>query len=346
MRKNYFIIFTLLTVLLLGTTAVLASPVVIKLAHEEPANAETSSIHAAALIFKDIIENQSNGTMKVTIYSASSMGDQRERMELTKANILQVNIASIGGISQFYPQISAVDLPFAISDLTTAYKVFDGEFGDILKERILAKTGLRFLTTSGGSFYVLTNSVRPIHTPEDMKGISFRTMSVPTHIAMMESLGASATPIAWSELYTSLQTGVVKGQHNPIAIMAIGGLQEVQDYATLTNHFYGADWWLASDTFYNSLTDEQRRIFTNAYNVAALAGRGKKVLLETNEYGVKFLEENGAEVYSPTTEELGKFRDIVIPAVMEEIENELGSEGVELAEKLLEAVEKADQEIY
>ncbi len=168
----------------------MASAVEIKLAHEEPANIDTSSIHVAAMVFKDIVESQSNGTMTVKIYSASSMGDQRERMELTQANILQVNIASIGGISQFYPQISAVDLPFAISDLTTANKVFDGEFGDLLKERILEKTGLRFLTTSGGSFYVLTNNVRPIHSPEDMKGISFRTMSVPTHIAMMDSLGA------------------------------------------------------------------------------------------------------------------------------------------------------------
>lgn len=346
MRKNYSIFVILVAILLLGTVVASANPLVIKLAHEEPGNAENSSIHAAALKFKSIIETQSNGDMKVKIYPASSMGDQRERMELTQSNVIQVNVASIGGIAQFYPPISAIDLPFAIPNHSIAYKVFDGEFGDLLRERISKKTDLRFLTTSGGSFYVLTNNVRPIKKPSDMEGIKFRTMSVSTHIAMMKSLDASATPTAWSELYTSLQTGVVQGQHNPISIMAIGGLQEVQDYATLTNHLYGADWWFTSNKFYKSLTDEQKRIFTNAYNAAAVVGRGKKLSLENNKFGTKFLEEAGVEVYSPSSQELKKFKEQVTPAVRKAIKENIGQEGVELADKLLKAVEKAEEEMY
>jgi TRAP-type C4-dicarboxylate transport system substrate-binding protein len=162
----------------------------------------------------------------------------------------------------------------------------------------------------------------------------------------MRSLGAAATPVSWSELYTSLQTGVVEGQHNPIPIMAIGGLQEVQDYATLTNHLYGADWWFTSQKFYESLTDEQRKIFKNAYTNAAIAGQGKKMMLSATEYGVGFLEEAGVEVYSPTSSELKKFKEMAVPAVMEKIEEDLGEEGVQLANDLLDAVEKAEAKLY
>lgn len=341
-----FLVFSLLVVFIFSAAFIVNAETIIKLAHEEPGNAEVSSIHTAALVFKNIVETQSNGEMVVKIYPASGMGEQRERMELTKANVIQVNIASIGGLAQFYPAISAIDLPFAIPNHAVANEVFNGEFGDKLREDILDKTGFRFLTTSGGSFYVLSNNVRAIKTPEDMEGIKFRTMSVPSHIAMMKALGAAATPVDWSELYTSLQTGVVEGQHNPIPIMAIGGLQEVQDYATLTNHLYGADWWITSQKFYETLTAEQKRIFKNGYTNAALAGQGKKLMLSATEYGVGFLEEADVEVYSPSSEELQQFKEAAVPKVLEAIEDDLGEEGVQLANELLEAVKQAEAKLY
>ncbi len=344
--RNKLLVVLFMMVFLISVTMAVSAQVVIKLTHEEPGNVENSSAHAAAVAFKNVIEAQSNGEMTVKIYPASSMGEQRERMELLQANVIQVNIASIGGIAQFYPAISAIDLPFAIPNHTIAYKVFDGEFGAELRAKLLEKTGLRFLTTSAGGFYVLSNNVRPIKTPADMKGIKFRTMSVPAHIAMMKSLGAAATPIPWSELYTSLQTGVVQGQHNPIPIMAIGGLEEVQEYATLTNHLYGCDWWLTSEKFYESLTPEQQKIFTNAYKTAAVVGRGHKQLLNATKFGVKFLQDAGVEVYSPTSAELEQFKEIAVPAVMDALAEELGQEGVDLANSLLDAVDNAKAEVY
>ena len=344
-RKLKMFLIVLIAVLFISTS-VFAAPLEIKLAHEEPGDVETSSSHAAALAFKNVIETESNNEMFVNIYPGNAMGRQRERLELTQANIVQVNVASIGGLSQFYEPINAFDLPFAFPNHAVAYRVIDGEFGQRLSEDMEAETGLRLLTTSAGDFYVLSNNVRPIRTPEDMEGISFRTMSVPSHIAMMRALGASATPIDWSELYTSLQTGVIDGQHNPIPIMAIGGLQEVQDYATLTNHLYGTDWWVTSSEFYESLTDEQKRIFANAVDAAKTVGRGHKVLTGITTYGVDFLEEAGAEVYAPSPEELQMFRDAAIPAVLEAIEDDMGEAGLDFANRLLEAVEQVEAELY
>jgi TRAP-type transport system periplasmic protein len=345
--KNKSTLLLVTLILLFSMTVTLsAQEIEIKFAHEEPGNAATSSIHASALVFKNTVETQSNGEMVVNVYPASSMGQQRERMELTQADVLQINIASIGGIAQFYPEISAIDLPFAFPNLAVADAVFDGEFGDKLREEILEETGCIFLGLSGGSFYVLSNNVRAIKTPEDMGGIKFRTMSVPSHIAMMRALGAAATPVDWAELYTSLQTGVVDGQHNPIAIMAVGGLQEVQKYATITNHLYGADWWFTSQEFYDSLTEEQRKIFINGYTNAIIVGRGTKMLLEATEFGVDFLQAAGIEVYSPSSEELNEFKELAIPLVLDAIEDELGQDGVDLANELLDAVKKVENLLY
>lgn len=318
----------------------------IKLAHEEPGDATRSSAHASALVFKNVLEAESNGQMQVKIYPASSQGNQRDRMELTKSGILHVNIASIGGLAQFYPPINAVDLPFAFPNHAVVYKVFDGPFGEKLRKGLSEKTDLRLLTVTAGGFYVLSNNKRPIHSVKDMKGLKFRTMSVPSHIAMMESLGAAATPVPWDELYSSLQTGVVQGQHNPIPIMAIGNLQEVQKYATLTNHLYGADWWITSNTFYNALTKQQQHIFTNAITAAKIAGRGSKLLLNATDQGINFLTKAGLEVYAPTSEELSEFKNTAVPAVMKTIEKDLGPEGVALAQAMLTAVDEATAELY
>jgi len=318
----------------------------ITLAHEEPANAETSAAHLSAMVFKNVIETQSNGEMTVDIQASSAMGNQRERMELTQAGIIDVNVASIGGLSQFYPAINAIELPFVFPDTVVAARVFDGEFGEHLSAQLQEATGLHLLAVTAGDFYVLTNSQRPVKSPKDMESLRVRTMQVPTHIAIMEALGASATPVPWDELYGALETGVVDAQHNPIAIIATSNLQEVQDYATLTNHLYGADWWVASDDFLSGLDDEQRHIFRHAVESAKVAGRGAKLGLRATLFGTEFLQEAGLEVYSPSPEELAEFRELSVPAVMETLSTDFGEDAVALAEVLLDAVEAAKPAVY
>lgn len=319
---------------------VMAQPLEINVSHEEPGDVETSSVHAAAVVFKDIIETQSGGDMVVNIYPAGALGGNRERMDQMLGNIIQLNIDSIGAIAPFYSLINVIDLPFAFPNQTVFHKVMEGQFGDDLKEDILDNTGIRLLDVSVSGFYVLSNNERPIRSPADMEGIRFRTMSVPSHIAMMRSLGASATPIPWDELYSALQMGVIEGQHNPIPIMAIGGLQEVQDYATLTNHLIGADWWMTSDSFYQSLNDEQKAIFNDALHAGVMVANGTRLLFNSTEMGVGFLEDAGIEIYAPTIDELAEFRELAVPAVMETFEEDLGQDGVDLANYLLQEVDK------
>lgn len=342
--KKHKILFSLVVILILATAPVFAQTVEMRLAHEEPGDASISSVHAAALVFKDMVETLSNGSMTVRIYPASSLGNQRDRMTQTLGNVIHVNVASIGGLATFYPLINVVDLPFAFPSYSVFYEVMNGNFGDRLERGLRDEAGIRLLSVNAASFYVLSNNTRPIRTPADMRGIRFRTMAVPSHTAMMSALGAAATPVPWDELYSALQMGVVNGQHNPIPIMAIGGLQEVQKFASLTNHLVGADWWVTSERFYQSLSESQKGIFNEALYAAELVANGTKILSNSTEQGVQFLENAGVEVYAPTPQQLIRFRETAVPQVMETIENDLGADGVSLANAMLSAINRIEQQ--
>ena len=111
-------------------------------------------------------------------------------------------------------------------------------------------------------------------------------MTIPTHINFFRSMGASAIPIAWSEVYTSLQTGVVDGQHNPFAPILGSNLYEVQKYLTLSGHIWSTHWFLVNDQWYQSLTDAQKKVVRNAATVGKVCGRGITKIYECSDKGM------------------------------------------------------------
>src|SRR5699024_5544576 len=126
---------------------------------------------------------------------------------------------------------------YAFPNRSVAYKVLNyGEFGQELADEVAKKSGVRILAYTPSAYRNFSNNVRPVHTASDMKGLKIRVQQFPVYIALVEALGASATPIAWTELYTALQTGVVDGQENAPYTMLLTDLQEVQKYYTLDHH--------------------------------------------------------------------------------------------------------------
>lgn len=342
MFKKSLVILTLVFLVLLSFGVVAqAGPKILKLAHLNPEKPTEIATAAMAEVFKSMVESGTNGSVKVEIYPNGVLGNERETMEQVRDNITQSYIASGGGIAPFFPLFSIVNIPFSITDYSTAYKVYDGSFGKYLAGLMEQKTGFKILVFGeSGGFFQLTNSKRPIHSPKDMKGLKFRTMTIPIHMEFMRSLGASPTPIAWAEVYTALQTGVVDGQHNPIPIIYIGKLYEVQKYLTITNHMYTPYVWVINKDFFNSLTDEEQRVVVEAAKVANIAGRGVNRVFEAGDKGLPFLAKK-MQVYTPTTSELKEFRDITVPAAMKFIEKEYGKEGKDLADAYLKAIEEA-----
>jgi hypothetical protein len=162
------------------------------------------------------------------------------------------------------------DMPFAFPNIGVASRVIDldSSFGQKLAERHRGQDRLKVLgLIDSGGFFAITNSQRPITSVEDMKGLRIRTMTLPTHEAIVSSLGGQPTALPWAEVYTALQTGVADGQMNPIPIIAFAKFDEVQKYLSITNHIITPYIWTMNADFYER---PQRR----APHARRLGGRG------------------------------------------------------------------------
>ena len=149
-------------------------------------------------------------------------------------------------------------------DVEHARAAFDGAYGDYVKENWIEPTGLKVLCFWESGFRHFTNNVRPIYTPDDMKDIKFRSAQSEIRVKMFEALGASATIINFSELYTALQQHTVDGQENPLSIITANGFYDVQKYLSLSGHFYSTALFIVNPDFWGSLPAEYQEIIQAA----------------------------------------------------------------------------------
>jgi tripartite ATP-independent transporter DctP family solute receptor len=344
MKKLLGVVSVLVLALTVAVMPVSAAQEV-KVAHIDPADPFMSADHSAAVVFKAMVEAGTNGEIEVNVFPSSILGSSRDLMAMLKAGQIQVFLSSVGGIGTFFPEIGVLDTPFAIPNMSVAWEVFDGWFGDQIKEKILEKTGLRCLEIlDQGGFFHFTNNKRPVTSLDDMQGIKFRTMTLPSHIAFFRSMGSSAIPISWAEVYTSLQTGVADGQHNPFAPILGSKLYEVQKYLTLSGHIWSTHWFLVNEEWYQSLTDEQKLVVRDAANVGKVAGRGITKIYESSEKGIPVVSKS-MEINALSPADKDAFAAVTIPAMKEWVKENLGEEGVALQEDFLKAIQEAREKL-
>ncbi len=345
MKKRLFVLLVVVAMIGIVPFSLQAKEITIKLAHlnaQKPFDIPSAAMVAA---FKSAVEANSNGKIKVKIFPNGVLGKERETMVQVKSGVVQSYIASTGGMSTFYPMIDVTNMPFAFSSYNVCYKVYDGDFGKALAKDIEKKSGFHVLGFGeSGGFFIITNSKREVKSPKDMKGLKIRTMTVPLHMAIIKALGASPTPIAWSEVYTSLQTGVVDGQMNPISIINMAKFYEVQKYATLTNHLYAPYIWVMNAKFYNGLSPADKKIIDDAARIAILAGRGLSRIIDSTDKGLPVLMSK-MKVYVPTPAEMKQFKDATIPAATKFLEEKYGKEGKAWVDKFLKAIAEAEKEL-
>ncbi|MDX1739078.1 MAG: DctP family TRAP transporter solute-binding subunit, partial [Alphaproteobacteria bacterium] len=315
----------------------LSADVTIRLAHLNPADAFASHSGAVASVFKSLVETNTNGEVEVQIFPDGQLGKDSEVVQQVRDGIVQSTLSSSGGIAQHYPLVGVFDIPFAFPNIAAADRVIDknSSFGKKFVADLEGKTGLKVLgMMDSGGFFAFTNSQRPIQTVEDMKGLRIRTMTVPTHQAIVNSLGGQATPLPWAEVYTALQTGVADGQMNPIPVIAFAKFDEVQKYLSVTNHVITPYIWTMNADFYNGLSDSHKAVVDWAADVAINTGRGMSRAIEASDRGIGKLSEN-MEINVISTEEMEKFAAAAQPAVRELIQNEYGDEGIAMLEAMI-----------
>lgn len=337
MRK----LIVMLLVLLVAAVPACGSPYVMKLGYQDPPDLFLANEHPASFVFKSIVEAKTDGGITVELYPSGILGKEVEQLENCQLGIIQSTIVCSGPMATFVPEYNLTALPFLFPNNIVAWKVLDGWFGKELADTILKKTGLRVLgIMEDGGFTAVTNSVREVRTPQDMKGLKMRTEEHPAHIEFTKAVGAGAVPIAWAEVYTSLQTGVADGQYNALPIIVLGKLYEVQKYVTRLEHIYNTDVWVINNEWFTSLPKDYQRIIIEAAEVANAVGRG--VTSIANATGADLLISEGIQVYTPSPEERDAFRDIAQPKVIEWLQKLIGPEWVD---KALRAVEEASAEL-
>ncbi len=300
----------------LAVTAVFAQTKVfeLKLAHADSTDATVSRKHAQALAFASLVNARSGGQINVKVYGGGALGAEREYVEGVKAGTVEAGISS-GVISNFFPSAMVTDIPYLFPSGEVAWQVMDGPFGDKLRAQFLKETGMRCLAFAEVGFRHFTNNVRPIKTPADMKGLKIRVQETPLYVNMLKAMGASPTPIAWTETYTALQTKVVDGQENPIPTILMGKLAEVQKYITLDGHVYGVDWFIINEKFFKSLPPELQYIVLDSAQISCTVGRGVQQFVASQ--GVQSLIDQKMVVYSPTEAEVEQFKKVAQQPVID-----------------------------
>ncbi|MFY0663218.1 MAG: DctP family TRAP transporter solute-binding subunit [Natronospirillum sp.] len=307
----------------------------LRFAHVDPADWTTSKKGAAAQIFKNLIEAETQYT--VDLYPAGSLGNEDDLINGTMDGTITISMVS-GSYANFCPAAAVTDIPYAFPSAPIAWDVLDGEFGQALADHCLNETGLRTLAYGETGYRHFTNSVRTIQYPEDMRGLRFRVQTIPLYLEMVRGLGAEPQGIAWGEVPTALATGVVDGQENPISVIYGNNFYEFQKFLTLDGHVYGVDHILISEDFYQTLSPNDQAAFRRAARVAGTVGRAIQQFGSAD--GVAKLAERGMEVTTPTAAQLGAFRDAAQPPVVSYLRGELGSDAVWI-DNLLSAVNAA-----
>jgi len=316
-----------------------ADQITIKISHGDPADGSYTTCNVGALTFKRLAESRSGGRLNVEIYPNCQIGGEREMYESVMMGTTQMTLCNTAPLCGWQPEFMVLTIPYIFPSATLAYKVLDGEFGDALNDLLIEKNGLRILGYTHLGFRCFANNVRPIHTPEDMKGLKIRTMESPADMQIVRSLGASATPISWGELYTSLQQGVVDGQEAPPSMVQVAKLYEVQKYLTLDNHVFAINPLTINEEFYQSLPEDLKYIVFNSAKDAVMAYRGTMEFAEGMD--IDSLMSKGMEVYAPTIEEIGLFREAAQGPVEDFVIKEIGENWVI---RLHEALDKAEEE--
>ncbi len=290
----------------LWTGSALAQSTEVKIAY---ALAKESHYGAAADGWDNYVTETSGGRFTFTHFPSSAQGGEREVIEgLQLGTGVQAVVVSSGALSNFVPEIGVTDIPFLFRDLGHARAVLDGPIGeDILAK--FAERQLIALAWGEQGFRHITNNRQPIEKPEDLAGLKIRTMENPVHITAFETAGAAPTPMSWPEVIPALQQGAIDGQENPLSVIVSAKLWEVQKYLTISGHVYSPAMLIVSPTFWDSLSDEDKKIFADG----AIKGKeAMRAFVDNSEKnGVETSRQAGIQVNVLSDEQKAQFQQAI-----------------------------------
>lgn len=274
MKKNKFsllgIIVLLVATVFSGTFTQVAEAsedaTVLRLAHQAPSGTLYDNL---AVMFKDYVEERTDGRYVIEIYSGGSLGGDRAILEGMQVGNIDLAVTTASDVGMFIPEMEVQDLPYLFTTWDEVYTFLDSDVAQDFYDLSMEANFYTFAFMPRG-FRHVTNNDGPIETPEDLNGMKIRVAESSIYVDTFDALGANSQAMAWGEVYTALQQGTIDGHENTIVTINDYRIQEVQDYLSKTYHMFGFAGIHASPMFFDSISEEDQEIFRQAAHDAAI----------------------------------------------------------------------------
>jgi tripartite ATP-independent transporter DctP family solute receptor len=278
-------------------TADSGEAVTLRLGH---VHAEDSPPQEAAVELADLVDEASDGQCTIDIYPAGQLGSWEELQEGLEVGSVDIVIESLGSLERYTPLAAIEGLPFLYDDPDQFFEVWESPLAEEILQTVEDESGFRLLGTlyRGGR---LLNSTRPVETVGDAAGLKLRVPTQQTYIDTWQAIGASPTPMAFTEVFSALEQGAIDGQENPIDIIRFNSMYEVAPYVTETNHLYGNYHFQFWGESFDALPETCQTALTDSIDQVSAEYRQKT--LDSYEEHKAFLEENGTTFFPIDIEE-------------------------------------------
>nr|CBA33355.1 hypothetical protein Csp_B18630 [Curvibacter putative symbiont of Hydra magnipapillata] len=267
---------------------------------------EQSNQGRAAKVFAEAVEKASGGKMKVRTIGAAALGPDVQMQNSLIGGAQEMMVGSTATLVGITKEMALWDTPFLISNAKEADALLDGPVGDKIRNKLQDK-GLVGLAYWENGFRNLTNSKRAINKVEDLEGIKLRVMQNNVFLNSFKTLGANAVPMAFSELFSALETNTVDGQENPFNTILSSKFYEVQKYVTVTNHVYSPWIVLVSKKWWDQLSKDEQKILSDAAKLSRDFER--KDTREEAAKAVADLKAKGMQINELSPAESARMRD-------------------------------------
>ncbi|QJQ99016.1 TRAP transporter substrate-binding protein [Halomonas sp. PGE1] len=300
--------------------------------------AETSPQYLSSQYFGEILSQRTEGRISLNIFPNSQLGDDVQMMEMLQTGTLDLSYPSSSPAVTYVSELAAFDLPFLLPTREAAIAVMQSDVAQSMLDAFEG-TGIKALTFSENGYRQLTNSARPVTSPEDVagldvRGLSVRTMENPVHLAIWQALGANPTPMAFGELFSAMEQGVVDGQENPWSTILTSNFHEVQDYGTESRHVYTPFIMMMSERTWNRLAPEYQELIQEAARQSA--EYEIQLATEYDDWSRDQLEARGMQITRLDDEQIAAFQEAVQP-VYDEWAPRIGEDLIAEIQAIVEA---------
>ncbi|TCP94718.1 tripartite ATP-independent transporter DctP family solute receptor [Cricetibacter osteomyelitidis] len=286
----------------------------------------SSNEYKAVELFAKEVKDKSNGKIEVSIYPSAQLGDDRVMMKQLKDGALDFTLGESARFQIFYPEAEVFALPYMLPNFDVAKKaLLESKFGQGLQQKIENELGMKIIGVAYNGTRQTTSN-RAINSIADMKGLKLRVPNAATNLAFAKYVGASPTPMAFSEVYLALQTNSVDGQENPLPTIQAQKFYEVQKYLAMTNHILNDQLYLVSNAVMDELPEDLQKVVKDAAQSAA--EYHTKLFMDGEKELVAFFQEKGVTVTQP---DLVQFKEALQPYYDEYLKKngDLGKQAIE-----------------